>query len=155
MTSDPYVLIVDDEEPVRDVIGRMLARSGLRLRYATNADDALTEVYAHPPMVVVADVHMPGRSGLWLASQVQDISPRTAIVLASGDGELPSSETLRTGVVAYVLKPFRPQAIVAAVADGVRWWQDAHGSLGGRSALSPHQSLGGDVQPTGAHCEKR
>ncbi|HXG90031.1 MAG TPA: response regulator, partial [Vicinamibacterales bacterium] len=95
MTADPYVLIVDDEQPVRDVIGRMLARSGLRLRYATNADDALAEVYAHPPMVVVADVHMPGRSGLWLASQVQDISPRTAIVLASGDVELPSSETLR------------------------------------------------------------
>jgi CheY-like chemotaxis protein len=123
MTSEeaPDVLIVDDEPLMRELVGRILAGSGYSLRFAASAEDAVAAVSAQAPAVAVCDVHMGGQSGLWLANQIQGLSPTTAIVLATGDGEVPPADSLGRGVVAYVLKPFRQSQVLAAVQEGVRW----------------------------------
>jgi CheY-like chemotaxis protein len=123
MTSQdaPDVLIVDDEPLMREIVGRILAGSGYSLRFAASAEEAVAAVSAQAPAVTVCDVHMGGRSGLWLANQIQALSPTTAIVLATGDDEVPPADSLGRGVVAYVLKPFQGPQVVAAVQQGVRW----------------------------------
>jgi response regulator NasT len=75
----------------------------------------------HDPHVVVCDVHLPGPNGLWLADQIRDTSPMTAIVLATGDADIPPLESLRPGVIAYLVKPFNLTQLQAAVEEGVRW----------------------------------
>jgi DNA-binding NtrC family response regulator len=58
---------------------------------------------------------------LWLAEQVRTVSPTTAVVLATGDARIPANQSLRAGIIAYLVKPFGADALVAAVHDGVRW----------------------------------
>jgi len=75
-----------------------------------------------PPAVAICDIHMPGPTGLWLANQIRERSPHTAMVLATSDASVPPSESMRKGIVAYILKPFQRQAVLTAVAEAFRWW---------------------------------
>jgi DNA-binding NtrC family response regulator len=119
------VLIVDDEENVRTLLRRFLEREGHEVIEAASADDAVRCVESSLPSVAFCDIHMPGANGLWLADQIRVLSPTTAIVLATGDPAIPPAETLRWGVVSYLLKPFRRERVVAAVAEGIRWSEEA------------------------------
>jgi DNA-binding NtrC family response regulator len=115
------VLIVDDEANVRALLERILAEAGHELRTAADAESALQAIAHSTPDVVLSDVHMPGASGLWLADRIRDCAPATAVVLVTADGDVPPCESLRNGLVAYVLKPFQPKQVLRAVADGMQW----------------------------------
>src|SRR5581483_26254 len=117
MTVPPYVLIVDDEAGFRELMTRILAPTGYRLRTATNAHEALRIIAEETPAVAICDVHMPGPTGLWLAGQIRTLSPHTAMVLATSDPTVPPTESMRRGVVAYILKPYQRQAVLRAVAE--------------------------------------
>lgn len=119
------VLIVDDDEKVRELLRRFLEREGYAVIEAASAEEGVQVVESAPPSVAFCDVHMTGANGLWLADQIRAVSPMTAIVLATGDDRVPPGESLRTGVVSYLLKPLRRERVVAAVAEGVRWSEDA------------------------------
>jgi two-component system, NtrC family, C4-dicarboxylate transport response regulator DctD len=115
------VLIVDDEAPIRQVLSRFVALAGHKTRVAASAAEALDCIADSAPAVALCDVHMPGANGLWLADEIRRLSPTTAIVLVTGDHDIPPVESLRKGVVAYVLKPVERQELVKAVALGLHW----------------------------------
>lgn len=117
----PSVLVVDDEPAIRQLLQRVLQSQGHEVRTAPDANTALSLIGDAQPAVVLCDVHMPGSNGLWLADRIRERYPTTAIVLATADQEVPPIESLRPGVVAYLVKPFRAERVIAAVADGVRW----------------------------------
>jgi DNA-binding NtrC family response regulator len=119
------LLIVDDDPRIQELLRRWLKPAGYTLRFAENANVALAAIAEQQPAVIVCDIHMPGPNGLWLADRVRDIAPTTAILLATGDGNVPPFETLRRGVVAYVLKPFQRDQFLRAVSTGVAWSQTA------------------------------
>jgi DNA-binding NtrC family response regulator len=74
------------------------------------------------PTVVICDVHLPdGPDGLWLADKIRKLYPTTAMILATGDHTVPSTQSLRKGIVAYLVKPFQREEIVRAIEHGVRW----------------------------------
>src|SRR5215467_8958434 len=79
------VLIVDDEPAVRDLMARWVSALGLRPRTAANADEALATLRREHCDLAVMDVMMPGRDGLWLASEVQREHPHTSVVLATAN----------------------------------------------------------------------
>ena len=114
-------LIVDDEAPIRQVARRFLTPEGYEIDEAANAIEALGRIEATPPAVVLLDVHMPGPNGLWLADQIRAISPTTAIVLVTGDADVPPYESLRKGVIAYVLKPLNRRELVRIVDEAIAW----------------------------------
>ena len=75
-----------------------------------------------PSDVVLCDVHLQdGPDGLWLAGRIRELYPATAMILATGDVTVPSTQSLRKGFVAYLVKPFRQPDVVLAVQDGVLW----------------------------------
>ena len=115
------ILIVDDDQPVRELLRRFLEPEGYRITHADTAEAAATIVERLAPAVAFCDLHMPTANGLWLADQIRAVSPATAIVLATGDSQVPAAETLRAGIVAYVLKPLSRARVVAAAAEGVQW----------------------------------
>ena len=121
----PYILIVDDEASVRHMLRRFLATAGYSILEAENAKEAIRRVEECPPLVVFCDIHMPGANGLWLADEIRSASPTTAVVLATGDSEVPARESLRQGVVAYLLKPLVQRDVLAALDDGMRWSTEA------------------------------
>lgn len=120
-----HVLVVDDEEGVLLLLRRILEGAGHTVQTATDAHDALAKIAEAPPAVALCDIHMPGPSGLWLTEQIRQVSPHTAMILATSDSEVPASESLRTGIVAYVLKPFDSEEVLGSVAQAYAWWSDA------------------------------
>ncbi|HEY3158832.1 MAG TPA: response regulator [Vicinamibacterales bacterium] len=119
------VLIVDDDEQVRGLLRRFLEPEGYEVIEAASAEEAVERVEWALPSVALCDVHMSGANGLWLADQIRALSPATAMVLATGDAKVPPAETLRSGIVGYLLKPLRRERVVAAVSEGVRWSAEA------------------------------
>lgn len=119
MLSD--VLIVDDDPPARYILRCFLEPAGYWVREADSAQEALVRIAESVPSVALCDVHMPGANGLWLADQIRIQSPTTAIVLVTGDHNIPPNESLRHGVVGYVLKPLHREELVRAADDGVIW----------------------------------
>jgi two-component system response regulator GlrR len=114
--SDTKVLIVDDEELVRALLSRWLAAWGYRVKEASSADQALTAMTAEPAHIVVCDVRMPDRDGLWLAEQLHAGWPATAIIMATGHHESGIVHKSRTvGAVAYLTKPFDAHLMRQAV----------------------------------------
>src|ERR1700757_284132 len=96
--DDAYVLIVDDEEHIREMYQRILEAAGYTVETATNSHEALRLIAATPPAVAICDIHMPGPSGLWLADQIRAQSPHTAMLLATSDSKVPPIENLKKGV---------------------------------------------------------
>jgi DNA-binding NtrC family response regulator len=118
------VLIVDDDPTVCDLLERLVAFAGYEAASAQDAHAALAAMAASPPAVVLCDVHLQnGPDGLWLADRIRQLYPTTAMILATGDATVPPTESLRKGVVAYLVKPFRHADVVLAVQEGVRWSQ--------------------------------
>jgi DNA-binding response OmpR family regulator len=120
-----YVLVVDDEPAILKTVARILARH-VEVRTAHDSESALRMIRDAQPSVLICDVHLPGSSGLSLAKRVRDIAPVTAIVFLTGDSQLPRSETLARGVVAYLLKPFHGGDLLDAVRAGVKWSESHH-----------------------------
>lgn len=119
------VLIVDDEAAVRELLSRWLAAEGHEIRVAVTAESALEAMASACADVVLCDVEMPGQGGLWLAAQLRDRYPLTAMVLATALDSVPPATSLRAGIVEYLVKPFDRANVVGAVALGVTWHLDA------------------------------
>jgi response regulator RpfG family c-di-GMP phosphodiesterase len=118
----PSVLVVDDDRTLRSVLSSWAHSFGYAVRQAENAAEALDTLAAAPADVALCDIHMPGRDGVWLASQIRERHPRTAIIIATAarDMELCVS-TLRTDVVDYLLKPFDHGRLLEALRLGEEW----------------------------------
>jgi CheY-like chemotaxis protein len=92
---------------------------------AETAEEAARSVEQTPTSVAFCDMHMPGANGLWLADRIRTISPATAMIFATGDSGIPPGESLRAGVVAYLVKPLTGRRVLEAAAEGVRWSVEA------------------------------
>lgn len=117
----PTVLVVDDEPSIRELLQRILQPEGYTVATAHDAHSALKAMVEHSPQVVFLDVHMPGANGLWLADQIREQFPTAATVLATADRDIPPVESLRRGIIAYLVKPFQRLDVLRAAEDGVRW----------------------------------
>src|SRR5687768_2616733 len=98
MTPEPVtsVLIVDDENAVRDLMTRWLESGELSVTSASSAEEALGRLEAAAPAVAVCDIRMPGRDGLWLAERIRRRCPETAVIMATGVQDIgPAIESLR------------------------------------------------------------
>ena len=126
MTSEPMtkpgqVLIVDDEPPIRALLTRWLTAWGYRLRAVGSASQALAAMAAEPADIVLCDVGMPDFDGVWLARQVHERWPGTAIIMSTGrDDPETVRASRRAGAAAYVLKPFNPILLRAALDGSAR-----------------------------------
>ncbi len=115
------VLIVDDESAIREVLARWLVAEGYDIRSAPDAEAALEELTKKAAGVVLCDVDMPGQGGLWLAAQLRERFPATAIVLATGIDSIPPSTSFKPGIVDYLVKPFEREVVLSAVVHGMEW----------------------------------
>ena len=129
------VLVVDDETGVRELMSRWLA-SGFDVSTARNADEALRHVQGDPPAVALCDIRMPGHDGLWLAQQIRETSPETAVIMATGVQDVASAVTsLQSGAIDYLTKPFGRDRLRDSVMRGVEWHRAARESRRWREAL--------------------
>lgn len=100
------ILIVDDDESVRDVISVLLREEGYHCDTASGAEMALDMAEREDTPLVISDMKMPGKDGLWLLENFRDKHPDTSIIMLTGYGDTESAvDCLRRGAVDYLLKP--------------------------------------------------
>ena len=116
-----HVLIVDDEESVRRILARWIKTIGYETIEADCAEAGLEAMTANPAAVVFCDVQMPGQGGLWLAGVLRTKFPQAAIVLATGVTTVPATTSMRSGILAYLTKPFDEPAVRDALQRSMVW----------------------------------
>jgi response regulator RpfG family c-di-GMP phosphodiesterase len=135
-SSRHSILVVDDEETIRQVLVRWLESSGYAAASARSADEALARLETNPVGIVLCDIRMPGHDGLWLAARIRQRYPETAIIMSSGVHDMDAaSECARQGVVDYLLKPFGRDRLRDAVGRAVDWHTAAWDARRWREAL--------------------
>ncbi len=118
MPDRKTILIVDDEEPLRRLMARILERAGHAIRTAGDGDEALQALREGGREIdlVVLDVILPGGGAQTILPAMLEERPDLRVILASGD-ELPESLRSRLQSVggAFLRKPFVPRALLRLV----------------------------------------
>jgi putative two-component system response regulator len=115
--SGARLIIVDDEEPIRRMLARILERSGYSCDIAADADEAQKAMAGRRYDLVLTDMDMPGASGLDLIMQVGRDHPDTATMMVTGmDDTTLAHSALEMGAYGYIIKPFEPNEVVIACA---------------------------------------
>lgn len=139
MERDPssYVLVVDDEPAVREYLRRCLEAAGYAVKQAPSAEEALEFMNLGPASVVLCDIRMPGRDGLWLAEQVRSRWPRTAIVMATAlDDRETVQKSTAVGAVDYLTKPIAAEHLLRVVGRAMQA-RNERGSVIDRAIATP------------------
>jgi DNA-binding NtrC family response regulator len=111
-----YVLIVDDEAPIRDFLTRWLQAWGYTVKSAAGANEAITVMAEEPASIMLCDVMMPGRDGLSLLEEVRERWPQTAVIMATALQDLQTvTRSRRDGAIDYVTKPFGREPLLQAL----------------------------------------
>lgn len=110
------VAIVDDDESVRCALQGLLQEAGLHTCVFEHAEDFLHSVKQHEVGCLIADIRMPGMSGLEMQSRLNAEHRRIPIIFitAHGDEEM-RLRALRAGAVEFLAKPFDDQALLDSV----------------------------------------
>ncbi|MGP8323531.1 MAG: HD domain-containing phosphohydrolase [Methanosarcinaceae archaeon] len=117
----PRIMIVDDEEPVRRLLGRMLKMNGDTCTPAADAKEARAFMKDQKFDLILCDVSMPGESGIDLIRYVLSEYPETAAIMitAVDDPEVAES-ALEIGAYGYIIKPFEPNEVMINVSNALR-----------------------------------
>jgi response regulator RpfG family c-di-GMP phosphodiesterase len=136
------VLIVDDENVVRDLMARWLESGGFTVSTAASAEEALGRFEPLPPAVALCDIRMPGHDGIWLAERIRQQYPETAVIMATGVQDVgPAVATLRRGVIDYLTKPFGQDRLREAVRRGLEWHESAWDARRWRESLEQEMTV--------------
>ena len=106
------VLVVDDDETIRDLVSKMFSRLGCEVTPADNAEKGFTLFLKIRFDLVITDLEMPGMNGIDLATQIKELSPSAHIVLMTGQDQDVVQEMIQGNHVDHVIfKPFRLEEI--------------------------------------------
>jgi len=106
------VLIVDDEEALRDSMSQVLAKEGFAVKGAANGRDGLAAFGGEMFGAVFLDLRLPDADGFALLRQMKETSPETPVVIITGYGSIESAvEAIKLGAFDYLTKPFTPEEL--------------------------------------------
>src|ERR1700723_1458552 len=110
------VAIVDDDDLMRSALQGMLKSVGLRSRAFASAEEFLKSGEQHQTACLIADIRMPGMSGLELQARLNAEHCRipTIFITAHGDAKM-RMQALRAGAVEFLAKPFDDEALLGSV----------------------------------------
>lgn len=116
----PHVLVVDDDQRIRNLLSKYLTNNGFRVTPAADASAARAALKGLQFDVVILDVMMPGESGLDLASELKSQSDVPVCMLTAQAEPSNRIEGLETGVDDYVTKPFEPRELLLRLQNIMR-----------------------------------
>jgi len=117
----PMVFIVDDDASVREALSSLFRSVGLRVELHASAAEFLARAPADTESCLVLDVRLPGVSGLDFQGQLARLGNPIPIVFMTGHGDVPMSvRAMKAGAADFLIKPFRDQDMLDAVADALR-----------------------------------
>jgi FixJ family two-component response regulator len=107
---------VDDDEAIREALEMLLESAGFEVEVFASAQQLLGSSRLSEVACLIADVRMPGMTGLQLQHHLAATGPRIPIVFITAHGDdVARARALRAGAAAFLLKPFTEQALLDAV----------------------------------------
>jgi two-component system phosphate regulon response regulator PhoB len=117
------ILVVEDEQAIREMVGFALKKAGLEFEEAADAEQALVAVASNPPDLMLLDWMLPGMSGVDLARRLrrEDVTAKLPIIMLTARVEENDRvHGLEVGADDYITKPFSPRELVARINSVLR-----------------------------------
>ncbi len=115
MKSEPHILIVDDDEAIRDLLHEFLKKRGMRVSVARDNDEMQVIFSRTPVDLLILDVMLPGKSGMEICRDIRMHSRVPIIMLTAITETTDRVVGLEMGADDYVSKPFDPRELLARV----------------------------------------
>src|SRR5688500_202562 len=130
ISEAPRILVVDDEQVIRDILSEFLSMEGYVVRSVDSGERALTELRLRPYDMVISDLKMPGISGIELLERISDENINVLTVIMTGFGTVETAiEAMKKGAYDYILKPFKVEDVVRIVQRGLDRQQLQHENI--------------------------
>jgi FixJ family two-component response regulator len=157
LESNPIIFLLDDELPIVVALSRMLRADGFAVQAWTSAEEFLDEHETEVPGCLVADVRMPGMSGLELQRALLARGIDRPIVFVTGQGDMPTAvQAMKAGAVTFLSKPVQRVELLAAVREALSrdaasraHHRERHDILKRLSSLTPRERQVLDLVTTG------
>lgn len=118
--NNAKILIIDDDESMRDSCTQVLKKSGYTIETAENGEKGLSMTKELNPDLILLDLKMPGMSGTEVLKLVKDFDPRIIIIIITGYATVESAvDSMKQGVYEYLPKPFTPKELRKIVQHGL------------------------------------
>ena len=117
----PKVLVVDDEEWMRDACVEILQAEGYEVQAAVDGPTGLELIRRSSPDLVLVDLKMPGMDGIAYLGSVKGFDPEIVAIMITGYATLESAvEAMKKGAYDFLPKPFKPAELRAVARRGIR-----------------------------------
>src|SRR5438270_11400235 len=130
------VLIIDDEEEIRESIEMLLNSEGLSTHTAANGEEGLKKIDDNFYDAVLLDLMLPGKSGMDVQKEIKTIDPTLPVIIITAIGALETAVTAtKEGAFDYVTKPWNNEKLVVIVRNAIKQRQLMSENLQLRRAL--------------------
>jgi FixJ family two-component response regulator len=118
--SKPVVVVIDDDQFVREALDSLLRSVGLRVELFASVQEYLNSARQDAPGCIVLDVRLPGRSGLDFQNDLVKADQRMPVIFISGHADVPMSvRAMKAGAFEFLTKPVRQQDLLDAVQNAI------------------------------------
>lgn len=123
------IIVVEDEDPIREMLTIYLNDAGYETKGYSNGIDALSDFDDFKPHLAILDISMPGISGLQVLEEIRDISEIPVIMLTALAAEPDRLKGFDKGADDYVCKPFSPKEVISRVNVFIKRLYKTHGDI--------------------------
>jgi response regulator RpfG family c-di-GMP phosphodiesterase len=116
----PRILVVDDEQVIREILADFLSMEGFWVRTAEDGSAALVELSRNQYDLVLSDLKMPNMGGLELLKAISEHTPNVITIIMTGFGTVETAiDAMKKGAYDYILKPFKVEEVVHTIRRGL------------------------------------
>ncbi len=110
--SDLHILVVDDEQGIREGAERILSRMGFTVSTASRGADGLEIIYAEIVHIVFLDLKMPGMGGMEVLARIKEFNEKIMVIVVTGFATIETAiEAMKKGAYDFIPKPFEPDSL--------------------------------------------
>ena len=110
------VLLVDDDDAIREILGLSIADLGYDVFTAANGEEAIASFKLNEPSIVLTDIKMPGMDGIELLRRLKQLDPEAEVIMISGHGDMDLAlKSLQYEALDFITKPIRDELLVSAL----------------------------------------
>jgi FixJ family two-component response regulator len=136
VATEPTVFVIDDDNSLREALGRLIRSAGLQVKLFGSAADFLVQDVPDAPCCLVLDVKLPGLSGLDFQAELAAANIQIPIVFMTGHGDIPMSvRAMKAGAIEFLTKPVRDHDLLDAIRVGLERDRKRHEGEKSVSAL--------------------
>ena len=114
--EDRSLLIVDDDDPLRERLSRAMEQKGFKVKNAKTVENAIQLIRSSPPNFALVDLRLEDGSGLDVVQEINKVKKNSRIVMLTGYGNLPTAvAAVKAGAIDYIAKPVDADDVESAL----------------------------------------